>query len=84
MSAPEAENQLFLGEVVGLPGSSTSMSADSLRADVDSREFGSMKQSVPKFSGKLEDFPLWKEHFEVFTSIIVGCMPSFLVVPNVR
>ena len=68
-----------LGEVVGLPGSGTSISIDSFRAEFVSREYGSLKQSVPTFSGKLEDFPLWKEHLEVFTPM-VGCMPSFLVV----
>ena len=67
-----------LGEAVGLPRSVASSSVDSHRAEVGSREFGSLKQSVPKFGGKLEDFPLWKEHFEVFTSM-VGCMSAFLV-----
>ena len=54
-----------LGEAVGLPRSGVSSSVDGQRAEVGSREFGRLKQSVPKFSGKLEDFPLWKEHFEV-------------------
>ena len=67
-----------LGEAVGLPRSVASSSVDSHRAEVGSREFGSLKQSVPKFSGKLEDFQLWKEHFEVFTPM-VGCMSAFLV-----
>ena len=61
------------GEAVGLPRSGVSSSVDSHRVEVSSREFGSLEQSVPKFSGKLEDFPLWKEHFEVCTSM-VGCM----------
>ena len=69
---------LALGEAVGLPRSGASSSVDSHRAEVGSREFGSLKQSVPKFSGRLEDCPLWKEHFEVFTSM-VGCMSAFLV-----
>ena len=34
-------------------------------------------QSVPEFKGKSEDFLLWKEHFEVYTSV-VGCMSAFL------
>ena len=73
-----------LGEVVGLPGSGASISADSHRAEVGSREFGSLKQSVPKFSGKLEDFPLLKAHFEVFTSmVLVWCIPSFLLVHDI-
>ena len=67
-----------LGAAIGLPRSGASSSVDSHRAEVGSREFGSLKQSVPKFSGKSEDFPLWKEHFEVFTSM-VGCMSAFLV-----
>ena len=66
-----------LGEAVGLPRSVASSSVDSHRAEVGSREFGSLKQSVPKVSGKL-DFPLWKEHFEMFTSM-AGCMSAFLV-----
>ena len=36
-----------------------SSSVDSHRAEVGSREFRSLKQSVPKFRGKSEDFPLW-------------------------
>ena len=46
-----------LDEAVGLPRSASS-SVDSYRAEVDSREFGSLKQSVPKLIGKLEDFKL--------------------------
>ena len=68
-----------LDEAVGLPRSCASSSVDSYRAEVDSREFGSLKQSVPKFSGVLEDFPLWKEQFEVLTSM-VGCTSSFFAV----
>lgn len=41
--------------------------------------FGSLKQSVHKFSGKLGDSPLWKKNFEVFT-FMVGSMPSILAV----
>ena len=67
-----------LGEAVHLLRSSASSSVDSYRAEVGSHEFGSLKQSVA--SGKLEDFPLWKELFEVFTSM-VGCMSAFLVGP---
>ena len=68
-----------LGEAVGLPRSGASSSVDSHRAEVGSREFGSLKQSVPQFSMKSEDFPLWKEHFEVLTSM-VACISSFLAV----
>ena len=67
-----------LGEAAHLLRSSASSSVDSYRAEVGSHEFGSLKQSVA--SGKLEDFPLWKELFEVFTSM-VGCMSAFLVGP---
>ena len=42
-----------LGEAIGLPRSGASSSVDSYRAEVGSREFGSLEQSVPKFSGKL-------------------------------
>ena len=41
-----------LREVVGLPESGASISVDSHRAKVGSCEFGSLKHSVPKFSGK--------------------------------
>ena len=68
---------LALGEAEGLTRSGASSSVDSHRAEVGSREFGSLKQSVPKVSGKL-DFPLRKEHFEMFTSM-AGCMSAFLV-----
>ena len=71
-----------LGAAIGLPRSCASSSVDSHEAEVGSREFGSLKQSVPKFSGKSEDFPLWKEHFEVYTSM-VGCMSAFLVDHNI-
>ena len=67
-----------LGAAIGLPRSGASSSVYSHRAEVGSREFGSLKQSVPKFSGKSEDVPLWKEHFEVYISM-VGCMSAFLV-----
>ena len=67
-----------LRAAIGLPRSSASSSVDSHRAEVGSREFGSLKQSVPKFSGKSEEFPLWKERFEVYTSMD-GCMSAFLV-----
>ena len=56
-----------------------SSSVDSRRTEASSREVGSLTQSVPKFSGTLEDFPLWKEHFEVLTSM-VACISSFLAV----
>ena len=65
-----------LGEAVGLPRSVASSSVDSHRAEVGSREFGSLKQSVPKFSRKFEDFPLWKDHAEVFTSMLGVCRRS--------
>ena len=67
-----------LREAVGLTRRGASSSVDSHKAEVGSHEFGSLKQSVA--SGKLEDFPLWKELFEVFTSM-VGCMSAFLVGP---
>ena len=67
-----------LREAVGLTRRGASSSVDSHKAEVGSHEFGSLKQSVPKFSGKLEDFSLWKEHFELFTST-VGCMSAFFV-----
>ena len=67
-----------LDETVGLPRSSASSSVDSHWADVGSREVGNFKQSVPKFCAILEDFPLWKEHVEVVTSML-GCMSAFLV-----
>ena len=67
-----------LGAAIGLPRSGASSSVDSHRAEVGSREFGSLKQPVHQNSGKSEDFPLWKEHFEVFTSM-VGFMSPFLV-----
>ena len=66
-----------LGEAVGLPRSGASSCVDSHRAGVCSREFGSLAQSVPQFSGKLEDFPLWKERLLPST---VGCMSSLLAV----
>ena len=47
-----------IGEAVGLPRSVASSSVDSHRAEVGFREFGSLKQSVPKLIGKLEDFKL--------------------------
>ena len=65
-----------LGEAVHLLRSSASSSVDSYRAEVGSHEFGSLKQSVA--SGKLEDFPLWKELFEVFTSMVER-MSTFVV-----
>ena len=67
-----------LRAAIGLPRSGASSSVESHRAEVGSREFGSLKQSVPKFSGKSQDFPAWKEHFEVYTSM-VACMSAFLV-----
>ena len=67
-----------LREAVGLTRRGASSSVDSHKAEVGSHEFGSLKQSVPKFSGKLEDLPLWKEQIEVFTSI-VGRLSAFLV-----
>ena len=67
-----------LGAAIGLPRSGASSGVDSHRAEVGSREFGSLKQSDPKFSGKSEDSPSWKEHFDVYTSM-VGCMLTFLV-----
>ena len=41
-----------LGEAIGLPRSGASSSVDSYRAEVGSREFGSLKQSVPNFNEK--------------------------------
>ena len=37
-----------------------------------------MKQSIPKLSEKIEYFPLWEEHFEVFTSMVER-MSTFVV-----
>ena len=72
-----SSGSLALGEVLGLLRSGASCSVDSHRAEVGSRECGSLKHSVPKFRWKLEDFPLWKEHFKVFTSMF-GFISSFL------
>ena len=63
-----------LGEAVGLPRSGASSSVDSHRAEVGSREVRSLRQSVSKFSGKLQEFSLWIEHFEA----MVRSMASFL------
>ena len=64
-----------LGEAVDLPRSGASSSIDSHRAEVGSREFGSLKQSVPKFSGKI--FHCGRSTSR-FTSM-VGFMSAFLV-----
>lgn len=32
-------------------------------------EFSSIKQAVPKFCGKPENFPVWSERFEAFVSM---------------
>ena len=68
-----------IGDAASLPRSGASSSVESHRAEVGPRKCGSLKQSVRNLSGKLEDVPLWKEHFEVFRSM-VGCMSSFLAV----
>ena len=65
-----------VGGTSGLPRSGTSSTVGSHRTEVGSREFGSLKQSVPKFSRKFEDFPLWKDHAEVFTSMLGVCRRS--------
>ena len=67
-----------LGAAIGVPRRGASSSVDSHSAEVGSREFRSLKQPVPQNSGKSEAFPLRKEHFEVFTSM-VGLMSPFLV-----
>ena len=42
-----------LGEAAGLPRNGASSSVDSHMAEVGSHEFGSLKHSVPEFSGEL-------------------------------
>ena len=64
-----------VGGTSGLPRSGTSSTVGSHRTEVGSREFGSLKQPVPKFSGKLGDFPLWEDHFEVFTCWVYVLVP---------
>ena len=39
-------------------------SVESSGVNVGPREFSSMKQAVPKFSGKPEEFPVWSKRFE--------------------
>ena len=39
------------------------------------REFSSIKQAVPKFYDKPENFPVWSKRFEVFVSMS-GCLAS--------
>ena len=47
-----------LREAVGLPRSDASSSVDSNRAEVGYHKVGSLKQSVPKFSAKSEEFSI--------------------------
>ena len=67
-----------LGAAKGLPRSGACSSVDGHKAEDGSRDFRSWRQSVAKFSGKSQNFPLWKEDFEVYTSM-VGCMSAFPV-----
>ena len=53
-----------------------SSTVDSHRAEVGSREFGSLKQMIPKLGANFEDF-IVERHFEVFT-FMVGYISSFL------
>ena len=46
-------------------------------ANVGAREFSSLKQAVPKFSGLPEDFPVWSKRFQAFMSMN-GCLNSLL------
>ena len=50
---------------------------ESLCVNVGPREFSSIKQAVPKFSGKVEEIPLWSKRFEAFVSMS-GCLGSML------
>lgn len=47
-----------LGEAAGLPRSGESSSVDSHRVEVGSGEFENLKELVPKFSGRSDNFPL--------------------------
>ena len=68
------------GEVVGLPGSGTSISVDSHRADVGSREFGSLKQLVGSdVWWDIRSFSTVEGTLRGVFAPIVGCTPSFLV-----
>ena len=49
---------LGLGAAIGLPRVGANSSVDSRKAEVVPRDFGSSKQSVPKFSEKSKYFPL--------------------------
>ena len=50
-------------------------SVESSRVNVGPREFSSIKQAVPKFCGKPENFPLWSKRFEAFVSMS-ACLRS--------
>ena len=52
-------------------------SVESSGVNVGPREFSSIKQAVPKFSGKPEEFPVWSKRFEAFVSMS-GCLGSML------
>lgn len=46
--------------------------ADNTRANVGGREFSNCKQTVTRFSGLSEEFPVWSKCFVAFTSMN-GC-----------
>ena len=48
---------------------------ESSGVNVGPREFSSIKQAVPKFCGKPENFPVWSTRFEAFVSMS-GCLGS--------
>ena len=43
--------------------------AEGASANVGAREYSSLKQAVPKFSGLPEDFPVWSKRFQAFVSM---------------
>ena len=50
---------------------------ESSDVNVGPGEFSSIKQAVPKFSGKPDEFPVWSKRFEAFASMS-GCL-GFMV-----
>ena len=51
--------------------------AESSGVNVGPREFSSIKQAIPQFSGKPEEFPVWSKRFEAFVSMS-GCLGFML------
>ena len=49
----------------------------SVGVNIGPREYSSIKQAVPKYSGKPEDFPVWSKRFKAFVSMS-GCLGSLL------